>query len=81
MRTLWEIHRYTNGMLIFNEVKSPLSKEPVAAIAKNSAVARKLARGVYTEDDHLLNGFLSNFTLPVLVRLAFSISVGFIKAK
>ncbi|MGE5661798.1 MAG: DUF5655 domain-containing protein [Ignavibacteriales bacterium] len=56
--TLWEVHKYANGMLIFNEVKSPLSKEPIAAIAKNSTVARKLAREikVYTEDDHLKSG-------------------------
>ena len=42
-------------MLVFNEVKSSSTKEPITAIAKNSAVARKVTEEikVYTEDDHL----------------------------
>jgi predicted regulator of amino acid metabolism with ACT domain len=40
---------------VFNEVKSPSTKEPITAIAKNSAVARKVTEEikVYTEDDVL----------------------------
>ena len=42
-------------MLVFNEVKSPSTKEPITAIAKNNAVAKKVAEEikVYTEEDHL----------------------------
>ena len=38
---LWEVHKYSNAMLVFNEVKSPSTKEPITAIAKNNAVAKK----------------------------------------
>jgi predicted transport protein len=52
---LWEVHKYSNGLLVFNEVKSPSTKESITAIAKNNAVAQKVAQEirVYTEDDHL----------------------------
>ena len=52
---LWEVHKYNNGLLVFNEVKSPSTKEPITAIAKNSAVARKVTAEikVYTEADVL----------------------------
>jgi len=43
------------GLLVFNEVKSPSTKEPITAIAKNNAVAKKVTEEikVYTEEDHL----------------------------
>jgi predicted transport protein len=52
---LWEVHKYTNSLLVFNEVKSPSTKEPITAIVKNNAVAKKVTEEikVYTEDDHL----------------------------
>jgi predicted transport protein len=52
---LWEVHKYNNSLVLFNEVKSPSTKESITAIAKNNAVARKVAQEikVYTEDDHL----------------------------
>jgi predicted transport protein len=52
---LWEAHKYSNGLLVFNEVKSPSTREPITAIAKNNAVARKVTEEikVYTEEDHL----------------------------
>jgi predicted transport protein len=52
---LWEVHKYSNALLVFNEVKSPSTKEPITAIAKNNAVARKVTEEikVYTEEDHL----------------------------
>jgi hypothetical protein len=31
---LWEIHKYNNDLLVFNEVKSPSTKEPITTIAK-----------------------------------------------
>ena len=50
-----EVHKYSNGLLVFNEVKSPSTKEPITAIIKKNAVAKKVAEEikVYTEDDHL----------------------------
>ena len=52
---LWEVHKYSNGLLVFNEVKSPSTKEPITAIAKKNAVVRKVTQEikVYTEEDHL----------------------------
>ena len=52
---LWEVHKYNNGLLVFNEVKSPSAKEPITAIAKNNAVVKKVTEEikVYTEEDHL----------------------------
>jgi predicted transport protein len=52
---LWEVHKYNNDLLVFNEVKSPSTKEPITAIAKNNAAAKKVAEEikVYTEEDHL----------------------------
>jgi hypothetical protein len=42
-------------LLVFDEVKSPSTKEPIKTIAKNNAVAKKVTEEikVYTEDDHL----------------------------
>jgi hypothetical protein len=50
---LWEVHKYSNELLVFNE--APSTKEPITAIAKNSAVAKKVSQEikVYTEEDHL----------------------------
>jgi hypothetical protein len=38
---LWELHKYNNGFLIFNEVKSPSTKEPITTVIKSNAVAKK----------------------------------------
>ena len=42
-------------MLVFNEVKSPSTKEPITAIAKNNAVAKRVTEEikVYTEENHV----------------------------
>jgi hypothetical protein len=37
---LWEVHKYNNDLLVFNEVKSPSTKEPITTIAKNNDVAK-----------------------------------------
>ena len=52
---LWEVHKYSNGLLVFNEVKSPSTKESITSIAKNSPAVRKVAKEikVYTEEEHL----------------------------
>jgi hypothetical protein len=58
---LWEVHKYSNGLLVFNEVKSPSTKKPLAVIAKRNPVAKKVAEEikVYSEEDHL-NGVNDN---------------------
>jgi predicted transport protein len=58
---LWEVHKYSNGLLVFNEAKSPFTKEPIATIAKSNPIAKKVTEEikVYTEEDHL-NGVDSN---------------------
>jgi uncharacterized membrane protein YgaE (UPF0421/DUF939 family) len=42
-------------LLVFNELKSPSTKEPITAIAKNNVEAKKVAEEikVYREEDHL----------------------------
>ena len=52
---LWELHKYNNDLLIFNEVKSPSTKEPITTVIKNNAVAKKVTEEikVYTEEDNL----------------------------
>jgi hypothetical protein len=42
-------------LLVFNELKSPSTKEPITAIAKNNVAAKKVAEEikVYREEDHL----------------------------
>jgi len=52
---LWEVHKYSNGLLVFNEVKSPFTKEPITAIAKRNPVAKKVTEEikVYSEEDLL----------------------------
>jgi predicted transport protein len=52
---LWEIRKYKNGIVTFNEVKSPAKKESITTIARSNAVARRVSEEikVYTEDDHL----------------------------
>ena len=51
-----KIHKYNNGTLTFNEIKpSTTTKESIATITRNSAMARRVSREihVYTEEDLL----------------------------
>jgi hypothetical protein len=52
---LWEVHKYSNGLLVFNEAKSPSNKEPLTAIAKRNPAAKRITEEikVYSEDDLL----------------------------
>jgi predicted transport protein len=52
---LWEVHKYSNGLLVFNESKSPFTKEPLTAITKRSPVAKRVTEEikVYSEEDLL----------------------------
>lgn len=51
---LWEVHKYSNGLLVFNEAKSPFTKESLTAIAKRNPAAKRVTEEikVYTEEDH-----------------------------
>jgi hypothetical protein len=51
---LWEVRKYSNGLLVFSEAKSPFTKESLTAFAKrNPAVKRVMEEiKVYTEEDH-----------------------------
>ena len=53
---LWEVHKSTNGFLVFNEAKSPFTREPITTIAKSNPIAKKVTEEirVYTEEDHLI---------------------------
>jgi predicted transport protein len=52
---LWEVHKYSNGLLVFNEAKSPFTKEPLSAIAKRNPAAKRITEEikVYNEEDLL----------------------------
>jgi predicted transport protein len=52
---LWEIRKYKNGIVTFNEVQSQAKKESIITITKSNPVARRVSEEikVYTEDDHL----------------------------
>ena len=52
---LWEVHKYSNGLLVFNEAKSPFTKEPLTAIAKRNPAAKRITEEirVYNEEDLL----------------------------
>ena len=52
---LWEVHKYSNGLLVFNEAKSPFTKEPLTAIAKRNPAAKRITEEikVYSEEDLL----------------------------
>jgi predicted transport protein len=58
---LWEVHKYSNGFLVFNEARSPFTKETITTIAKSNPVAKRVTEQikVYTEEDHL-NGVDDN---------------------
>ena len=58
---LWEVHKYSNGLLVFSEAKSPFTKEPITSIAKTSPIAKRVSEEirVYTEED-LLSGVDEN---------------------
>jgi len=43
---LWEIHKYENGIVTFNEVRSP-------AIVRTNPIAKRVSEEVHTEDHHL----------------------------
>lgn len=51
---LWEVHKYSNNALAFNEIKpSTITRESIATITRNSGMVRRVSEEirVYTEDD------------------------------
>ncbi len=55
---LWEIKRYSNGAVTFNQVKASEGKESIASISKAGALVQKVSKEVkvYTEDEHVSHG-------------------------
>ena len=52
---LWEISKFENGTLLFNQLKSPETSESITKISPRSEIVQKVSREikVYTEEDHL----------------------------
>jgi len=52
---LWEISRYENNTVLFNQLKSPEMSESITTISPKSEVVQKVSREikVYNEEDHL----------------------------
>lgn len=66
---LWEVTRYENDTILFNQLKSPESAESIKTISKGSELIEKVSREVkvYTEEDHLRN--VSEKTIELYNRL------------
>jgi predicted transport protein len=52
---LWEVHRYTNNTVRFDQHKPSLASATIKTVSKKGAVVEKISREVktYTEDGHL----------------------------
>lgn len=52
---LWEISKYNNNTILFNQLKSPETSESITTVSKESKVVQEVSREVkvYEEDDHL----------------------------
>jgi len=52
---LWEVSKFANGTLLFNQLKSPETSESITKISRRSEIVQKVSREikVYTEEDHL----------------------------
>jgi predicted transport protein len=66
---LWEISKFDNGTLLFNQLKSPETSESITKISPRSEIVQKVSREikVYTEEDHLNN--LPNETIELYQAL------------
>lgn len=56
---LWEIKRYTNQTVVFNQIRTTGAQESVKTISRNDETVEKVNKEVkvYTESDHLENRF------------------------
>ena len=54
---LWEIKKFENKIILYNQLKSPEKSESINTISKKSEVVKKVSREVkvYTEDDHTID--------------------------
>lgn len=54
---LWEIKKFENRIILYNQLKSPEKSESINTISQKSEVVKKVSREVkvYTEDDHTLD--------------------------
>ena len=52
---LWEVSKFANGTLLFNQLKSPEMSESITKVSPKSEIVQKVSREikVYTEEDHL----------------------------
>lgn len=52
---LWEIKKYENGVILFNQLRTPESSESISKISGTSDIITKVSQEVkiYTEEDHL----------------------------
>jgi predicted transport protein len=52
---LWEISKYENNTVLFNQLRSPETSESITKISSRSDIVQKVSREikVYTEEDHL----------------------------
>jgi predicted transport protein len=66
---LWEINKFANGTILFNELKSPEMSESITVVSRSSEIVQKISKEikVYTEEDHL-NG-LPNETVELYQAL------------
>lgn len=52
---LWEVKKYSNNTILFNQIQAPEKSESITTISQKSEVVRKISQEikVYTEDSHL----------------------------
>lgn len=52
---LWEINKYSNNTILFNQLKSPETSESINTVSSKSKVVKKVSEEVkkYNEEDHL----------------------------
>ncbi|RLI79072.1 hypothetical protein DRP07_10455, partial [Archaeoglobales archaeon] len=52
---LWEVRKYENNTILFNQLKSPETSESITKISPKSSIVQRVSKEikVYTEEDHL----------------------------
>jgi len=52
---LWEVKKYENSTILFNQLKSPETSESITKVSPKSDIVQKVSREikVYTEEEHL----------------------------
>lgn len=52
---LWEVKKYENKIVLYNQLKSPDSNESINTVSQKSDIVKKVSREVkvYTEEDHI----------------------------